>query len=52
MNLTKRRILEALDVTLWRSRFVRGYGPVVRLRVDFVFVLTSVSDKGAMLENY
>jgi hypothetical protein len=25
---------EALDRTLWRTRFVRGYGPVVRLRND------------------
>jgi hypothetical protein len=23
---------EALDLTLWRTRFVRGRGPVVRLR--------------------
>jgi hypothetical protein len=22
--------VEALDCTLWRTRFVRGYGPVVR----------------------
>jgi hypothetical protein len=25
---------EALDRTLWRTRFVRGYGPVVRQTVE------------------
>ena len=52
MNLRKRENTEALDVTSWRSHFVRSYVPVVRLRDDDVFVLNSVTDIAAMMENY
>ena len=38
-ELTERRVYckqeeEELDYTLWRTRFGRGYGPVVRLTAE------------------
>jgi len=34
---------EALDRTLWRTRFWRGYGPVVRQTTEIVTILLKTS---------
>jgi hypothetical protein len=53
LNLRKREDTGNTRYHLVEIALLRDIGPVVRLRDgDDVFVLTSVTDKGAMLENY
>jgi hypothetical protein len=43
---------ETLDRTLWRTRFERGYGPVVRQITEWIMASIKKIIGGENVENY